>query len=220
MALPAAADFTGATITEAQFKTAITDLRNYIADLQTLPVGTLIYVKKTSAPGGFIKANGAAVLRSSYSALDAAIYCGDANNATADSCYRCTDSGNPTNTRSTTGAYIVLPDERGEFPRGWDDARGVDMSRSLWAHQVDQNKSHSHTGSAASNGAHTHSVYFKSGGGSVVVIEDTAKTTGSAGLSIATTSSAGSHTHTLTTNSSGGTEARVRNNAWLACIKY
>lgn len=32
-ALPAAADFTGAAITEAQFKTALTDLRTFMADL-------------------------------------------------------------------------------------------------------------------------------------------------------------------------------------------
>lgn len=33
MALPAAADFTGSSITEAQFKTAITDMREYLAGL-------------------------------------------------------------------------------------------------------------------------------------------------------------------------------------------
>ncbi|NCC86064.1 MAG: tail fiber protein [Clostridia bacterium] len=186
------------------------------------PAGALLYVKRTTAPDGFLKANGAAVSVSTYSDLDDAIYCGDANNATADCCYHCTDPGDPDGTRSTTGGYLVLPDERGEYPRGWDDARGVDMSRSLWAHQVDQNKSHNHTGTANSNGAHTHNITTRVSSvastlSGVAYIGETAINP----VTIANAAqSAGAHTHTLTINTDGGTEVRVRNNPWLACIKY
>lgn len=216
MALPAATAFTGPSITEAQFKTAMTDLIEYLEDLESVPIGSLIYVKRTTAPAGTLKANGAAVSVSTYADLTAAIYCGDANNATANDCYRCTDPGDPGGTRSTNGGYIKLPDERGEYSRGWDDGRGVDVARTLWSHQAGQNKSHAHTGSAVSDGAHTHTVT-----GSVST-SSKAGTTAQSGLypGGATTSSSGAHTHTLTINAEGGTENLVRNNAWLACIKY
>lgn len=220
MPLPLPTDFTGPNITEAQFKTAMTDLINHIAETGGVPVGALVYFKRTTAPNGFLKANGAAVLRSAYSALDAAIYCGDTNNATAESCYRCTNPASPSTSRSTTGAYLVLPDERGEFQRGWDDGRGIDVERSLYVGQGDQNKSHSHTGSAGSDGAHTHTTEIpKDNGvdGSSIVVNGNRKFSG---YGTYTSSSSGAHTHTLTINTDGGTEARVRNNAWLACIKY
>jgi len=54
--------------------------------------------------------------------------------------------------------YIVLPDLRGEFIRGWDrDAetetteRGVDPGRNLGTAQVDKIKDHRHTNGAGSN---------------------------------------------------------------------
>lgn len=89
----------------------------------------------SSAPAGWIKCNGSAFDNSIYTALDAAIYCGSGNNATASWGFRCTNPSNPTGTRSTSGTYTVLPDERGEFMRGFDDGRGVDSGRSLWAYQ-------------------------------------------------------------------------------------
>lgn len=125
MALPAAADFTGSSITEAQFKSAITDLRNYIADLETVAPGIVAHFPASSAPTGWLKANGAAVSRSTYASLFAAIGvtfgAGDG---------------------STT---FNLPDLRGEFVRGLDDGRGVDSARVLGSAQADAFKSHTHT---------------------------------------------------------------------------
>lgn len=193
MPLPLPTDFTGPNITEAQFKTAMTNLINHIAETGGVPVGALVYFKRTTAPNGFLKANGAAVLRSAYSALDAAIYCGDTNNATAESCYRCTNQASPSASRSTTGAYIVLPDERGEFPRGWDDGRGIDTGRSLYAGQADAIK------------AHTHTI-------PVDVVQNALSSTNSA-------YKAGTGTK-VTSSSTGDTETRPRNNSWLACIKF
>lgn len=159
------------------------------------PAGTIIMVARNTAPTGFLKANGAAVSRATYSELFAAI--GTTFGA-----------GNGSST-------FNLPDLRGEFVRGWDDARGVDSGRVFGSAQASQNLSHTHTGTADSGGAHTHDVpiatnstgsgRFQAGG------------SGSAGTP---TTSSGAHTHSLTINANGGTEARPRNVALLYCIKF
>ncbi|WZB76919.1 phage tail protein [Achromobacter insuavis] len=93
--------------------------------------GAIAYFASVATPAGHLKANGAAVSVATYAALAAGIYCGDALNPSAPFGYRCTDPANPATTRNATGAYIVLPDLRGEFPRGWDDARGSTLGAHL-----------------------------------------------------------------------------------------
>lgn len=198
MALPAASAFTGSDITEAQFKSAITDLRDYIATMETVAPGVVAFYPKTTAPTGWLKANGAAVSRSTYAALFSAI--GKAFGA-----------GDGITT-------FNIPDLRGEFIRGLDDGRGVDTGRILSnTSQENQNKSHSHTGTAASAGTHAHSIDCRanSGDGNAGV----GSVSGVSGGTYAT-ASAGAHTHSVTTVMEGGTEARPRNIALLACIKY
>jgi len=90
-----------------------------------VPAGTVIYHAANTAPTGFLKANGAAVSRSTYAALFAAI--GET--------YGAGDG-------STT---FLVPDLRGEFMRGWDDSRGIDASRVFGSAQADEFKSHSHS---------------------------------------------------------------------------
>jgi len=106
--------------------------------------GDIKPTKRTTTPSGWLYCNGQAVLRATYPALDAAIYCGDGVNGTATECYRCTDPANPSTSRSTSGTYIVIPDLRAEFLRGWDDARGVDSGRALNSSQTDQLQDHTH----------------------------------------------------------------------------
>ena len=74
-------------------------------------VGQVCFFGMTTAPDGFLKANGAAISRSTYADLFAAI----------GTTYGSGDG-------STT---FNIPDLRGEFPRGWDDGRGVDSGRSI-----------------------------------------------------------------------------------------
>lgn len=124
MALPAAADFTGSSITEAQFKTAIVAMRDYIADLETVAPGIVASFPASSPPTGWLKANGAAISRATYAALFAAI---GVTFGTGDG--------------STT---FNVPDLRGEFVRGLDDSRGVDSGRVLGSAQVDDFKAHAH----------------------------------------------------------------------------
>lgn len=188
-------------------------------------VGVLGFFATTTAPNGWLKANGAAVSRTTYAALFARI----------GTTYGAGDG-------STT---FTLPDMRGEFARGLDDGRGVDTGRVLGSAQSGQNASHTHTGTTgtqsadhthtgttSTNGAHTHAP----GGGSAFSVAGGGFAYGGGGSSLGTssaTASAGDHTHTITTGgvsanhthsfttaSSGGTEARPRNVAWLACIRY
>ena len=192
MPLPAATDFTGPSVTEAQFKTAITDFRDHVANLESVAPGAILPFARTTAPAGWLKANGAAVSRSTYSALFAAI--GTAFGV-----------GDGTTT-------FNIPDLRGEFIRGLDDGRGVDAGRTLSnTSQVDQNKSHTHTTDSQGGHTHTESGMVESAYG--VLSSDPGFNFGTRN-----TSSAGAHTHTA--QASGGTESRPRNIALLACIKY
>lgn len=90
-----------------------------------VPSGTVIYYAANAAPTNFIKANGAAVSRTTYAALFTAI----------GTTYGAGDGSSTFN----------VPDLRGEFMRGWDDSRGIDTSRSFGSAQADEFKSHTHT---------------------------------------------------------------------------
>lgn len=89
-----------------------------------VPSGTVLYFAGQTAPAGWLKANGAAVSRTAYAALFAAI----------GTTYGLGDG------RST----FNLPDLRGEFIRGWDDGRGVDTPRPMGSAQVDAVRQHYH----------------------------------------------------------------------------
>jgi microcystin-dependent protein len=90
-------------------------------------VGQVCFFGMTTAPAGFLKANGAAVSRTTYADLFAAIG---------------TTYG--TGNGSTT---FNLPDMRGEFPRGWDDGRGIDSGRAIGTAQTDAMQGHKHSAS-------------------------------------------------------------------------
>lgn len=87
-------------------------------------VGEVAFFAWNYAPDGWLKANGAAVSRTTYAALFSR--CG--------TLFGVGDG-------STT---FNLPDMRGYFPRGWDDGRGVDTGRAFGSIQADDNKSHDH----------------------------------------------------------------------------
>ena len=134
-----------------------------------VPPGVVIYTAQGSPPTGYIKADGAAVNRTTYAALFSAI----------GTTYGAGDG-------STT---FNVPDLRGEFIRGWDDGRGVDVGRALGSTQGYQVEAHAHTGGMNS----------ASLGG------------GAAGSTVGT--------GPVSTGTTGGNETRPRNVALLACIK-
>ena len=88
-------------------------------------VGMVATFAMNTPPSGWIKANGAAVSRTTYAALFAAI----------GTTFGVGDG-------STT---FNVPDLRGEFARGWDDGRGVDTGRVFGSAQADAFLAHSHT---------------------------------------------------------------------------
>ena len=158
------------------------------------PAGSILWFAGSSAPSGYLKANGALVSRTTYAALFAAI-------GTA---YGAGDG-------STT---FSLPDLRGEFIRGWDDGRGVDSARSLGSAQSNELQSHTHTGSTSSAGAHSHTLPGLTSG-----IGASGLLGGEAAPFTPSTDVAGAHTHSLSIDATGGSETRPRNIALLACIK-
>ncbi len=89
------------------------------------PAGKIECFAMAAAPAGWLKANGAAVSRSAYAALFAAI----------GTVYGAGDG-------STT---FNLPDLRGEFIRGWDDGAGRDPGRSFGSWQGESIQAHTHT---------------------------------------------------------------------------
>jgi microcystin-dependent protein len=123
VALPYAAAMAGANWITQTFGDNTTKLATTafvqaaVNALITVPTGSIIVVAQSSAPTGYLKANGAAISRSSYSALYSSI----------GTTYGSGDG-------STT---FNLPDLRGEFLRGWDDGRGVDASRAFGSNQSD-----------------------------------------------------------------------------------
>ena len=139
--------------------------------------GTVAYFGMSTAPAGWLKANGAAISRFAYADLFAAI----------GTTYGAGDG-------STT---FVVPDLRGEFPRGWDDGRGADSGRGIGTTQ-----SHAF-------GSHNHGFGMDGTVGSTKV--NPGSTWGFAG-------SGAGQGHTVSTV--GDTETRPRNVALLACIKY
>ena len=193
------------------------------AATEAAPPGVISYTAASSAPTGWLKANGAAVSRTTYAKLFAAI---GADYGAGDG--------------STT---FNLPDMRGYHIRSLDDGRGVDSGRVRGSIQADQNKSHNHGGGTGwESASHTHSgstygVSVDHAHGVPYGVSTVGSNTGfvrsasgpagyiySAGFTanhyhnFVTDGISAHHTHEIT--SDGGTEARVKNVALLAIIKY
>lgn len=95
--------------------------------------GEVSFFAMSSAPTGWLKANGAAVSRTTYAALFTAI----------GTTFGVGDG-------STT---FNLPDLRGEFARGWDDGRGIDSGRAFGSAQTDAFQGHFHQSQTGNNSA-------------------------------------------------------------------
>jgi microcystin-dependent protein len=246
-----------------------------------VPVGAVAYIAMNAAPTGWLKANGSAISRSTYSALFAAlvtnsgyssatftvtiaspaVFTKSAHGFIGGERIRLSTTGAlPTGLNTTTDYYVLfvdantfrlsltlsgtaintsgtqsgthsylqslyglgdgsttfnIPDLRGEFLRGWDDARGVDTGRTIGAGQLDQMQSI--TG-LLTNVGHISSA-------NVIVGSGAFTTAGSAGgnSGIGNGGNLGANVTFNNANSSGarvGTETRARNIALLACIKF
>lgn len=88
------------------------------------PVGGIILWPLVSTPEGFLELNGQEISRTTYSILFAllGVSYGAGNGSTT----------------------FNLPDYRGEFVRGWDNSRGVDIGRVIGSNQTQDIQSHTH----------------------------------------------------------------------------
>jgi hypothetical protein len=166
------------------------------------PVGAYMMFAGAAAPTNFLACNGAAVSRATYSALFAVI--GET--------YGAGDG-------STTFNLPTFNDGRFMRPTGGNAA-------AQGALQTEMIGPHTHNGSAASGGAHTHTYGPKTGVyganndpyGSTDFRPSVGDSSGSS--TTLTTSSNGAHTHAVTVDANSGTENRPRNSSVLVCIKY
>ena len=190
---------TDAALSAAQGKA----LNDAIAQLNTLltgytansfcPSGMIMTFAADYAPTGWLKANGAAVSRTVYAKLFAAV-----------------------GTRFGAGdgySTFNLPDLRGEFARFWDDGRGVDAGRGLgtWQNDAVQNWEAVFTYQRAQ----VHGVEKREGAFMLESEHDR-------GTALEGSSWATSHAHIgPSVNNAARTapETRPRNIALLACIK-
>ena len=149
-----------------------------------VPAGAICSFPATSAPPGWIKANGALLSRTAYAELYA--YAVASGNIVAEGSWQAGMFS--TGDLSTT---FRIPDGRGEFIRGWDDARGVDAARVLGSAQSDSLKAHTHAYGAAYGYGATETGYLTIQSGA-----------------------------SYQTGSTGAGETRPRNVALLYCMKY
>ena len=190
LTLPAAAGSSGQALT-----TDGSGALSFVS-ISGVPTGAVFYFAANTAPAGFLKANGAAVSRTTFAAL-----------------FAITGTTYGAGNGSTT---FNLPDLRGEFIRGWDDARGIDAARAFGSAQAEgtQLLSHTHsttvTGYAQAGpvpaGSITYGAGFteKNDDGNIISNTNTASLTYTTGAA----------------SPVGGAETRPRNVALLACIKF
>ena len=105
-----------------------------IPTVTAIPIGGIIMWPSSVLPANFMECNGVAISRTAYAALFDIIGTG----------YGAGDG-------STT---FQLPEFRGEFIRGWDHGRGVDVGRALGSSQLDAFQGHQHAYSTGGNSAH------------------------------------------------------------------
>jgi microcystin-dependent protein len=182
----------------------------------SVPTGCVFCRAAASVPAGYLECNGAAVSRSTYSALFAII----------GTTY---GSGNGSST-------FNLPDLRGEFIRGFDNGRGVDSGRSINNPQGSANQSHNHSygnaGITVSGANHRHnargfslqpsvaSVAITLGSGQSYQIGYRTSDSGSTNQAILNSGNLSmSGTVGITINNTGGNESRPRNVAMMYIIR-
>jgi len=166
----------------------------------SIPVGAVFHFAASTAPVGYLKANGDIIPNGS----------GTVQGVTADFSALYAIIG------STYGSAGQLPDLRGEFIRGFDAGKGTDSGRTFGSSQTEGTKlpTTPFTTDAAAN--HAHTIPYAASSGGLFPTYPTIST-GPNGINPISTSAAGGHSHTIT---GGDPETRPRNIALLACIKY
>lgn len=199
----------GAAVSRATYAAlfaALVTAAGFTPQAFTIPIGSGVFTK--AAHG---MATGARVRLSSTGALPTGLSAGvdyfaeviDANTFYLSTTYlgtRLAASGAQSGVHSYLQSWFGLgdgnttfnlPDVRGEFLRGWDDGRGIDVGRVLGSNQAGELQSHTHSSPRASV-----NIAAQSGPNGYYAYPDG------------------------TTGATGGGETRPRNLAFLVCIKY
>lgn len=167
------------SVTPASLKPLIDSLVLGIAN--SVPSGGVLAFARSSAPAGWLVADGSAVSRTTYVDLFNAIG-------------TTFGSGNGTTT-------FNLPNIQGAVVRGWNGSgSGVDTGRAFGSMQQPQNQQHTHGLTINTIPAHTHSFTTQGAGGHTHT-----HTMGANGghSHTASTGSAGDHTHSASTGADG-----------------
>lgn len=222
-----------------------------IRDGAAYPTGMLIQTVGAATPaGGFIKANGALLSRTTYATLFAYA---TAEGLVSEATWSAGSYGRfSVGDGSTT---FRIPDLRGHHVRVLDEGRGVDSGRTIGTFQDSQNLSHTHgttesphghvvndpghyhTGTTDTQGDHQHVSSYPTFTGVTAGAGGFGNLT-SGGATTAITSVAGAHAHNVTVgvngtsvtinsnttglsiNAAGGGETRVKTLAFPSWIKY
>jgi len=167
---------------------------------EVMPAGLVMWAASNTAPSGFLKANGAStVSRTAYTNLFGAIG-------------TTFGSGNG----STT---FAIPDLRGEFIRGWDDARGVDASRAFGSAQSYATAKPQTTTATRLLGNGTTTTLNAASDPSAIGFARVSKSGESVTAGSVDSADSGAEMDVINAVA-GDVETRPRNVALLACIKY
>lgn len=218
----------------------------YILASSVDETGKVASFMRSTAPAGYIKANGGTIGSAASGATTRAnadtralftLFWSEFDNAVLP----IQSSAGMATTRGVSAAAdwaankrLPVFDRRGNFSRGWDDGAGMDAGRGLGTGQEAETASHAHFVSASMAGGHVHNItdaghahsysqtaagiYGGAEGGSrdSVGAQNSMTSTANTGISIL---SAGEHSHAMTVDATGGAETRPRNIAELICIK-
>lgn len=172
------------------------------ATITGVPVGAVFYFAASTAPTGYVKANGAAVSREgTFAALFAVI----------GTTYGAGDGGTTFN----------LPDLRGEFIRGWDDGRGADPARVFGfpPQGYATAKPQTTTATRLLGDGTTTTIDASTTNPSAIGFTRVSKTTEGVTTGTIDSTNAGQEIDVLQ-GVTGDAETRPRNVALLACIKF
>jgi microcystin-dependent protein len=205
-------------------------MQNPALGIDTIPTGVIFQFPCTTAPAGYLIAEGQLVSRTTYAKLWAFAQ----------------SSGNIS---STDGAWVSgqfspgdgsttfrLPQYGGYFLRSLDNGNGIDPSRVIGTVQNGQNVSHTHTATVTDPGhthtatvsdpghAHSYTTYanqFNQSGSSTPAWSGTSSaTTGTSNTGISVSNATNTTSVSVTNASQGGSETRPINISVLTCIKY
>lgn len=113
---------TTATYLKGLIDAAVSSLSTALANIKTVPTGTVFYSAGSAVPTGYLECNGQGISATVYPDLFAVLG----------------------HTYGGSGDLFYIPDLRGQFVRGWDHGRGVDSGRALGSSQDAATGPHQH----------------------------------------------------------------------------